>query len=294
MRAKPPAPLRSVRLALALPSALAGALLVLGLSWTSLLANGATTERYGGRDMLVYVPSPLPPKGTGALVVVLHGGLGNAERIESGRSENGLNMDPVAEQHGFFVAYLNGTPVTRFAGIRMLGWNAGGGCCGQSAANNVDDVGYIRGAIDYLADKYGLDRGRVYGVGHSNGAMMTQRLVCETTLYAAAVAISGPLNLDTASCPAARGRRILAIHGADDENVPVAGGRGTKGLARVAFQSEDHARQVFTNSGASYTLEVISGADHALDHINAVIRRTEGASIAEKCARFFGLLTRKP
>ena len=275
-------------------SALAGGLLVLGMSWTSVLAAGAAAEHYGGRDMLVYVPSPLPPKGTGALVVVLHGGLGNAERIASLRSENGLYMDSVAEQNGFFVAYLNGTPVTRFSGSRMLGWNAGGGCCGQSAVNNVDDVGYIRGAIDHLADKYGIDRSRVYGVGHSNGAMMTERLVCETTLYAAAVAISGPLNLGIANCPAARGRRILAIHGAEDENVPIAGGRGTKGLSRVAFNSEDHARQVFTNSGASYTLEVVNGADHALDHIDAVIRRTEGASIAEKSARFFGLLTHRP
>jgi polyhydroxybutyrate depolymerase len=268
-------------------------LLVLGMSWTSLLANGATAEHYRGRDMLVYAPSPLPPRGTGALVVVLHGGLGNAERIESLQSENGLNMDAVAEQNGFFVAYLNGTPVTRFSGSRMLGWNAGGGCCGQPAVNNVDDVSYISSAIDHLADKYGIDRGRVYGVGHSNGAMMTARLVCETTLYAAAVAISGPLNLGTTNCPAARGRRILAIHGADDENVPIAGGRGTRGVSRVAFSSEDHARQVFTNSGASYTLEVVNGADHALDHIDAVIRRTDGVSIAEKSARFFGLLTHR-
>jgi polyhydroxybutyrate depolymerase len=273
--------------------ALMGGLLLLGLSPTSVLANGAAVENYGGRDMIVYVPSQLPPQGTRALVVVLHGGLGNAERIETQKSENGLNMDLVAEKNGFIVAYMNGTPVTQAFGNHMLGWNAGGGCCGQPAKNNVDDVGYIKSTIDYLAGKYGINRGRVFGMGHSNGAMMTQRLVCETTLYAAAVAISGPLNLETASCPAAQGKRVLAIHGADDENVPIAGGRGAKGLSRTLYNSEDRTRQVFTKSGASYTLQVVNGADHALNHIDAMIQHTEGVSITEKSVEFFGLLKQK-
>ena len=51
-------------------------------------------------------------------------------------------MDEVAKKSGFVVAYLNGTPVTRMLGADKLGWNAGGGCCGVPAENNVDDVGY--------------------------------------------------------------------------------------------------------------------------------------------------------
>jgi len=95
------------------------------------LANDAVTQSYDGRDMLIHVPAHLPPEGSRALVVVLHGGLGNASRIESENAESGLNMDAEADRNGFIVAYLNGTPVTRFFGSRMLGWNAGGGCCGQ-------------------------------------------------------------------------------------------------------------------------------------------------------------------
>jgi polyhydroxybutyrate depolymerase len=124
--------------------------------------------------------------------------------------------------------------------------------------------------------------------------MMTQRIVCETNLYAAAVAISGPLNLETPSCPAAQGKRILAIHGADDQNVPVAGGRGTKGLSQVAYSSEVRSRQVLVSSGASYTLQVVPGADHVLDHIQVVILKAEGVTIAEKSAQFFGILKQKP
>jgi polyhydroxybutyrate depolymerase len=267
------------------------ALLTLAISTcASAAGRDVTADRYGGRDMLVYIPSALPPAGSRALVIVLHGGLGNARRIATQQSERALNMNSVAESNGFIVAYLNGTPVTRFLGDQVLGWNAGGGCCGQSAQNKVDDVAYIRGAVGYLVAKYGVDPARVFGIGHSNGAMMTQRIVCETTLYAAGVAISGPLNLHIATCPAARGRRILAIHGGDDENVPVAGGQGARGLAHVAYVSEDVSRKVFLDSGAAYTLDIVPGADHMLDHIEVQIEKTDGVTVAQKAARFFGIL----
>jgi polyhydroxybutyrate depolymerase len=252
-------------------------------------AQSVSEQNYGGRSLIVFVPSQLPPNGKRSLVVVLHGGLGNAQRIESRMSEHGLNMDAVAEKDGFIVAYLNGTPVTRYLGADKLGWNAGGGCCGVPAENQVDDVSYVKSAVDHLVEEFGIDRGRIYGIGHSNGAMMTQRLMCETGLYAAAIAISGPLNLTTANCTEARGKRMLAIHGAEDENVPIAGGKGTKGISRAVFNSQEHTRQIFVNAGASYTLQVVKGADHKIDHIDEVIQKTEGVTIAEKAAQFFGL-----
>jgi predicted esterase len=119
---------------------------------------------------------------------------------------------------------------------------------------------------------------------------MTSRIVCETKLYAAAVVVSGPLDLATSTCAGADGRRILAIHGADDRNVPVDGGVGAKGLSRVAFRSEEYSKGVFTRSGATYTLQIVPGADHALKNIDAMISKTEGMNIAEKSARFFGIV----
>lgn len=255
-------------------------------------AEGAVTESYGGRDIIVYAPSHLPASGARALVIVMHGGLGNAQRIEDKRSENGMNLDALAEANSFIVAYLNGTPVTRRLGDDKLGWNAGN-CCGQSAANNIDDVGYIAGAVDYLAGRYGIDRARVFGLGHSNGGMMAQRLMCESQVLAAAVPISGPLGLEVATCPAAKGKRLLAIHGVDDANVPVAGGRGTKGLSDTDFKSEAWSQQVFMASGASYELDLVQGADHFLAHIDDAVQNAEGQSVAEKAARFFGLMEAK-
>jgi polyhydroxybutyrate depolymerase len=269
----------------------------LALAAAMLLAPGAAdasdVDHYGGRDMIVHVPAHLPPSGSRALVVVLHGGMGNADRIADRRSESGLNLDDEADRDGFIVVYLNGTQAARFLGARMLAWNAGGGCCGLPQQQAMDDVAYIKGAVGYLAGKYGVDRARVFGIGHSNGAMMTQRMLCETNLYAAGVAISGPLNLDTSHCPDAKGKRILAIHGADDRNVPVAGGRGTRGVAQVAWSSEARSRQVMTGSGAAYTLQIVPGADHMLDHLSAAIAKSEGVTIAHKAALFFGLAGKK-
>lgn len=246
-------------------------------------------QTFDGRSMIIHAPGHLPPKAARALVIVLHGGLGNAERIADRRSESGLNLDDEADRAGFVVAYLNGTPVTRFKGSNMLGWNAGGGCCGLSAQNNIDDVAYIRAAVASLVTQYGIDPTRVYGMGHSNGAMMVQRLICETEVLTAAVAVSGPLNLENPSCPAARGHRVLAIHGALDENVPVKGGVGSKGLSHVAYQSEDSARRALQAAGADYSLQIVPEADHKLESISAAIQRSEGTSLARKAAVFFGL-----
>jgi polyhydroxybutyrate depolymerase len=251
-------------------------------------AREPKADRFGGRDLLVYVPDSAPPPSGRALVVVLHGGLGNAERIVGGEGgESGLNLDKLADKDGFVVAYLNGTPVTLRLGDQFLGWNAGGGCCGQSVSS--DDERYISGAVAYLEQKYGVDPARVFGIGHSNGAMMAQRMVCDTHVFAATVAVSGPLNLPVTACPDARGQRVLAIHGAADQNVPIAGGRGSEGYAQVAWSSEARSEQVMTASGASYTLDVVPGAPHRLDDIDAAMRRTKGVSLGETALRFFGL-----
>ena len=265
--------------------------IVCALALPAPAAQAAGVERpdFGGRQMIVYVPAHLPPSGARALVVVLHGGLGNADRIYSGGAEKGLNLDALAEKDGFIVAYLNGTPVTRMMGAPFKGWNAGGGCCGVPAAEAVDDVGYITGAVGDLAGRYGIDRRRVFAIGHSNGAMMAQRMACETGVFAAIVAISGPLNLDVPSCPKGQGRRVLAIHGADDANVPIQGGVGAKGLSKVAYRSEAASGRTWAASGAIYALDVVQGADHFLDHIDARMQQAEGVTIGRKAAAFFGL-----
>jgi polyhydroxybutyrate depolymerase len=249
----------------------------------------AAAEIVDGREVLVHVPAKLPSRGARALVVVLHGGLGNASRIEGGKSESALRLDDVADKNGFVVAYLNGTPVTRRMSALMRGWNAGGGCCGVPAEDDVDDVSYIRGAARRLIDEYGVDPARVFALGHSNGAMMAERMICESDVFAAAVAVSGPLNVDAETCPAAKGRRILSIHGADDQNVPIEGGQGSQGLSRATYKSEARTQKILAASGADFRLQIVPGAGHRLDAIDAKLQSAEGMTLGEKAARFFGL-----
>ncbi len=262
------------------------------------LAHAATsTEQLAGRAAILFVPDSWTHEADAhpgrSLVVVLHGGLGNAARIENRGAEAGLNMDAVAASHGFMVAYLNGTPATRALGGNFLAWNAGGGCCGQPAVTAVDDLGYIESVAAELVARFHLDPGRLFVMGHSNGAIMSQLLICKSNTFRAAVAISGPLNLASGACQGASAgaasKRILAIHGSADENVPVAGGRGTKGISGVAFQSEVHSEQLQEAAGTSYQLQLLPGVDHNLEHISAAVESTEQQSVAEKAALFFGL-----
>ncbi|MES2047075.1 MAG: prolyl oligopeptidase family serine peptidase [Pseudomonadota bacterium] len=259
----------------------------LSLLATQAHASQLVTENYAGRNAIIYVPSTLPASGSRALVVVLHGGLGNAQRISSEQSESALNMNAVADTAGFVVAYLNGTPVARFLGADKLGWNAGK-CCGLPAEKNIDDLAYIQTTVHAIADKYGIDERRIYGVGHSNGAMMTQKIMCETSLYAAAVPISGTLENNASICSPARGKRLMAIHGAEDRNVPIIGGKGSKGISRTLYASEAATAEVWQRSGASYDLQIIKGADHSTDAINARIVETESKTLAQKIAQYFG------
>jgi len=249
--------------------------------------NPKQVEHFEGRDLLVYAPPhPATPR---ALVIVLHGGFGRAERIASGKSEGALNLDALAGQQGFYVAYLNGTKVGRMLPETMRGWNAGGGCCGLPFSGGVDDVGYIEDTVRHLVAKFALDPRHVYGLGHSNGAMMVQRLLCESKVLAAGVAVAGPLNMHAPNCPAMPGHRVLAIHGAEDRNVPVAGGAGSKGFSKVAFEAEAHAQDVVQAAGGQYTLLLVPGADHFADHIDAALKAAGQGTIGEQAARFLGL-----
>ncbi len=248
------------------------------------LTPGLQRLNYEGREVVVYWPKAKAPRG---LVVVLHGGLGNANRIIELHNEKGLNLNTVAEKDGFAVAYVNGTKVARLFSDDKRGWNAGT-CCGLPAQNNVDDVGYLTGFVRFLTSNTGLDPSRVFAMGHSNGAMMALRMVCETDVFAAAVPISGALGIEPSRCTHARGKRVWALIGALDDNVPVAGGRG-RGLSRAVFTSQEATKDALVNAGADYHLQIVEGAMHQLDTVEAVIEKTEQVSLGEKAAAFFEL-----
>lgn len=127
---------------------------------------GRQVIRHDGRDRtyVVRVPVDVGRSRDGVpLVLVLHGGGGNASRAETI-----TGFTDKAEAEGFIVAYPEGTSRRR----PLLTWNAGH-CCGYVMEQGVNDAGCISALIDELASRYPVDLDRVFVTGMSNGAPRT-------------------------------------------------------------------------------------------------------------------------
>lgn len=178
------------------------------------------------RSYLLYVPqraisNPMP------LVMVFHGGGGNAEQI---MPMAGWNEE--AERRGWMVAYPNGSGRRE---NRLLTWNAGS-CCGYAQDRGIDDVAFVRAVIDDVGRRNRLDRARVYATGISNGAMLSYRLACELADRIAAIApIAG--TQEVPSCTPAKPVSVMHFHGTADQNVPFEGGVGERALIKIDKRS---------------------------------------------------------
>ena len=179
--------------------------------------EGMQSLSYQGqeRHVLVRLPGAQPAPAAGfPLVLVLHGGGGNAENAET---MTGFTLK--ARQENFIVAYPEGTGRLKHA---LLTWNAGH-CCGPAMERRADDVGFIRELINRMVADYGVDPKRVYVTGMSNGAMMSHRIGIELADRVAAIApvvgtLFGDEKMPSQAVPA------LMINGRLDTNVPPDGG----------------------------------------------------------------------
>lgn len=179
----------------------------------SLTAGGVS------RAYLLHVPpgrdetSPLP------LVVALHGGGGSMDHMARDRLYGLLSK---ADEAGFIVAFPNG--YSRFPGGKFATWNAGN-CCAAARDTGSDDVGFIRAIVADIAERTPINKGRVYAIGMSNGAMMAYRLACEASdVFSGIMAVAGTDN--TVNCSPTRAVSILHVHAKDDDHVLFNGGAG--------------------------------------------------------------------
>jgi len=172
----------------------------------------------------------------------------------------------------------------------MKAWNAGGGCCGKPYRDKVDDIGYITGAVRYLQRKHDVAPEQTYGVGHSNGAMMMQTMSCLTDLFSEVATLAGTLMAEVITCPAAQNHLIYNYHGALDENLPIAGGFGAKGVTDISYTSQERAKALFESSGGHYQLFILPDADHSIEHLSLSMQQREALSIGERLARDLRLM----
>jgi polyhydroxybutyrate depolymerase len=216
----------------------------------------------GGRSRtaVVHVAARLPPAGA-PLVLVLHGAGSDSARFEAK-----TGYDELADRDGFIVAYPDG--VLDSGSSRT--WNAGS-CCPPASTTGVDDVSFLVGLVDRLASTLPVDRSRVYAVGHSNGAMMAQRLGCEASgRFAAVASVAGAL--EVAACVPARPVAMMEIHGTADGQVSLAAAvsgvdswRRADRCGSTATTKSDGPVSTQTwecDQGAVVQLVRVAGADH--------------------------------
>jgi len=200
------------------------------------------------RTYELYIPASVGEHAPSALVIALHGGLGQ------GRSMAALSgFSPVADREGFLVAYPDG--------LRRH-WRDGRTMPKGLVADDADDVGFIAALIDDAATFHALDPKRVFAAGISNGAIFSHYLALKLGDRIAAIApVAGGIATEVAAdfhplAPVS----VLIMNGRDDPLVPFDG--GAVGKTHGSIVSTERALQLWLAaddlSGKPTTRDVVA------------------------------------
>ncbi len=189
-------------------------LAVLGLLLLAACGDPAERPRsFGGaRPVTLQVPPQLDDGRDYPLVLVLHGYGANGFLQQAYFGAGAL-----ATRGDACVLAPEGT--VDFSGTQF--WTADPVCCDFNRLE-PDDVGYLGGLVDDVLERWPIDPGAVFIMGHSNGGFMAYRLACERAdRFAAILALAG--NAVSLPCQPARPVGVLHLHGTADDVVPYAG-----------------------------------------------------------------------
>lgn len=150
------------------------------LTWLDFPRTNYTPGNYGkwlqfggkSRYYELHLPNNYNPNIPYPLVIVLHGGAGNAAlaRYDS-------QMDLVADREGFIVLYPAGSSKENYTD-RKLYWNCDLTTVPESYTGQ-DDVGFISLLIDDVDSYFNVDLHMVYTCGRSNGSYMSFKLMAD-------------------------------------------------------------------------------------------------------------------
>lgn len=196
---------------------------------TPALETRTLTHQDRARTYHVFRPPGHAATAPAPLVVALHGGGGAGAGFD--RTTNG-QFTAAASKRGMVVVFPEGV---------AKGWNDGRApvSARDEERAGVDDVGFLTRLVDTLHAEMGIDRGRVYFTGISNGGFMTQRYAIEhPERVAAAAAVTAQVAEAWADRSPARPVSMMLVNGTADPLVPYAGGQVTVfGTARGAIRS---------------------------------------------------------
>ncbi len=215
----------------------------------------------------VHVPASYVATVPSAVVLDFHGYTSNGSQEEILTS-----MNEKGDKENFIAVHPEGLDMS---------WNAGA-CCGTSATNMVDDVGFVGEIIDQLESKLCIDPQRVFAAGMSNGGFLSHRLGCELSDRIAAIApVAGVLGVPT--CTPTRPVPVIGFHGTADALVPYNGDtalnfppvldtyqgwvtrNGCDTTSVETFNNVDSTCQTWSgcSAGADVTLCTVQGGGHA-------------------------------
>ena len=168
------------------------------------------------RSYLLYTPADAA---AGArrrpLVLVFHGGGGNAQRIAN---EVGPSLHAIADREGFFVAYPDA--------VNKM-WDFGAGEVSEALDERVDDRAYFAAMLDELIRAHPLDTRRIFATGISRGGQASYFVACAfpgRIRAIAPVAMPMPVFMRE-SCEGAPGTGVAILNGTGDPLVPYDGGQ---------------------------------------------------------------------
>lgn len=156
-------------------------------------------------------------------LVVMLPGYGETAKVMQSKTEFDLD----ARKKGVAVLYVSGArdPLQKASAIS---WNS------MTSEKEKDDVGFLQALVQYMVERYDIDRNAVFVAGFSNGAFMTHRLAIEAgDTFAGIISVAGMM---PASVWDNRPQRlhvsVLQISGTKDDVVPRrANGNETKNPA---------------------------------------------------------------
>ncbi|MBN1254618.1 MAG: hypothetical protein JXA50_05030 [Deltaproteobacteria bacterium] len=200
------------------------------------------------RTYIVHIPPQCDPQKALPLVLVFHGGGGNAKQ-----ALDSYGLVEKADSEGFVLVTPNGTGRLK---NRLLTWNVGFGF-GYAMRHNIDDIGFTQKLIKEIEDTIRIDPQRIFATGISNGGILCHFLAAKLSGKIAAIApvvatIGGKRSIGEQYILPSQPNEavsVIAFNGLLDEHIPYSGGLQKKSVGkRVWVKSAQEMHSFWTKA----------------------------------------------